>query len=254
MLPVSRNLTGSFGRPDIDVVERAELDEADLVVVGLHSRVLEENLAIQGTVAEQVMQATRIPVPVVKDLPRGPSWSVLVGVDFAMFSRAAVTVARSIATDANLHLVHAFEPISGMQHLARIREPEIAKRIAKSWQCRLNKFIDYEMAVLADIGAKGSIDIVSSSGDPREVLRSMAKRVDAQLIVMGTHGRTGLTRFMLGSVTTQVLNDRFADVLMCWSFAHSDWRKGQADGKQQPLTPSCRRIGPVSGMQTNCQR
>ena len=202
------------GRPDIDIVERAELDEVDLIVVGLHNRVLEENLAIQGTVAEQVMQATRVPVLVVKDAPRGPYRSVLVGVDFSVFSRAAVIAARSIAPQANLHLVHAFEPISGMQHLAKIREPEIARRIAKSWQSRLNEFIDYEMAELAGIGAKGTIDIVSSSGDPQEVLRSVADRVDAELIVMGSHGRTGLTRLVLGSVTTQILNDRIADVLV----------------------------------------
>ena len=206
------------GRPDIDIVERAELDEADLIVIGLHNRMLEENLTIQGTVAEQVMQATRIPVLIVKDAPRGPYRSALVGVDFSVFSRAAVIAARSIAPQANLHLVHAFEPISGMQHLAKIREPEIARRITKSWQSRLNKFIDYEMAELAGIGAKGAIDIVSSSGDPQEVLRSVAERVDAELIVMGSHGRTGLTRLILGSITTQILNDRLADVLVVRPF------------------------------------
>jgi len=56
----------------------------------------------------------------------------------------------------------------------------------------------------------GSVDAqpLFINGDVRQALQASAKHCD--LIVMGTHGRTGLSRFLLGSVTYATL--RYADV------------------------------------------
>jgi len=211
------------GRPDIDIAERAEIAHADLIVVGLHTRLLEENLEIQGTVAERIIQATRLPVLVVKDTPRGPYRSVLVGLDFSPFSLAAVRTAMSVAADAKLHLVHAYEPISGLQHLARVREPGLSERIDAKWQSRMERFIDTEMQKLLDEcppDRRGGrmLSHISLGGSPHEVLLREAERTGAELIVIGAHGRTGLARLVLGSVSTELLNDRIADILVVRPF------------------------------------
>ena len=53
-----------------------------------------------------------------------------------------------------------------------------------------------------------------ASGDPaHEILRAAAE-VDADLVVMGTHGRTGLTRLLLGSVARNVILHTHASVLV----------------------------------------
>jgi nucleotide-binding universal stress UspA family protein len=51
-------------------------------------------------------------------------------------------------------------------------------------------------------------------GDPAAVLIEVARRTGADLIVVGTHGRTGLTRLVLGSVARNVLLHAHASVLV----------------------------------------
>jgi nucleotide-binding universal stress UspA family protein len=50
-----------------------------------------------------------------------------------------------------------------------------------------------------------SVDTAVRQGDPRTLIVDEAKEWDADLIVMGSHGRTGLTRLLLGSVAQAVV-------------------------------------------------
>jgi len=51
-------------------------------------------------------------------------------------------------------------------------------------------------------------------GDPREVLVALAESERADLIVLGSHGRTGLTKLMLGSVSSHVVTHAPCSVLV----------------------------------------
>jgi nucleotide-binding universal stress UspA family protein len=51
-------------------------------------------------------------------------------------------------------------------------------------------------------------------GDPREVLVAIAQRERADLIVMGSHGRTGLAKLMLGSVSSHIVTHAACSVLV----------------------------------------
>lgn len=51
-------------------------------------------------------------------------------------------------------------------------------------------------------------------GVPHEVIRSVALEEKADLIVVGSHGRTGLQRFLLGSVSEHVLSEAPCSVLI----------------------------------------
>ena len=201
------------GRPDLDIVERAELEQADLIVVGLHSRLLEENLSIQGTVAEQIIQRTHLPVLVVKNKPSGPYRSVLVGVDFSAFSREAVGAAVRVAPHADLYLTHAYQVNTDV--MIAFRRSEARDKMAAARKLRLEAFIHGEMNRLMNVGSAGKLKFHQNAriGEPSAVLKAEAKRIGAELVVMGTHGRIGLKRSILGSVTTDLLNDRLADVL-----------------------------------------
>jgi nucleotide-binding universal stress UspA family protein len=50
-------------------------------------------------------------------------------------------------------------------------------------------------------------------GDPATVIAETAAEIDADLVVMGTHGRTGFTRFIMGSVAEEVLRKATCPVL-----------------------------------------
>ena len=205
------------GRPDLDIAERAVAEDADLIVVGLHQRLLDENLDIQGTVAERIIQGTHLPVLVVKNQPRGPYKSVVVGVDFSAYSVEATQSAAIIAPDATLHLVHAYQ--SQPNILMRFRDSEARARSADHHHERMTSFIARHMAVLeesalANLSKCPEMHHVYEPGEAHEVLKSQIIQTEADLISVGTHGRIGLARSILGSVSTAILNDRLADVLV----------------------------------------
>ena len=205
------------GRPDLDIAERAVAEEADLIVVGLHQRLLDENLDIQGTVAERIIQGTHLPVLVVKNQPRGPYKSVVVGVDFSAYSVEATQSAAIIAPDAILHLVHAYQSQPNL--LVRFRDSEARARSAEHLHARMTSFIARQMATLeesavAKLSKCPEVRHVYEPGEAHEVLKSQIIQTEADLVAVGTHGRIGLTRSILGSVSTEIMNDRLADVLV----------------------------------------
>ncbi|MGI9423844.1 MAG: universal stress protein, partial [Hyphomicrobiaceae bacterium] len=187
----------------------------------LHKRILDENLAIQGTIAEQIIQATHLPVLVVKNKPNGAYGSVIVGVDFSAYSRAAVRSAARIAPSSDMHLVHAYGPDAASRSGTQGTSP--GARSATAQQARLASFVEEEMLALKTSTGVGRSTLnrvhqVSQPGEPHTVLKDQARQLHAELIVMGTHGRIGVARSILGSVTTELLNDRLADVLVIKPF------------------------------------
>jgi len=59
------------------------------------------------------------------------------------------------------------------------------------------------------------VELINQPGAPGEVVSSIAAERHAELIVVGTHGHTGIQRFLLGSVATAVLRHAPCDVLVC---------------------------------------
>lgn len=60
---------------------------------------------------------------------------------------------------------------------------------------------------------ESSCDILIHTGDPATVILEIADTIQAGLIVMATHGRSGLARFFLGSVTERVIRESLCPVL-----------------------------------------
>ncbi|MBZ0155289.1 MAG: universal stress protein [Alphaproteobacteria bacterium] len=59
-----------------------------------------------------------------------------------------------------------------------------------------------------------AVESVICQGDPPEVITAMARERGADLIALGTHGRKGLRRMLMGSVTSQVVLDAPCDVMV----------------------------------------
>src|SRR5439155_3397886 len=69
---------------------------------------------------------------------------------------------------------------------------------------------------LTQLEARGvAAEVVTRVGPPGEIVAQVAKDRAADLIVIGTHGHTGISRFLLGSVATSVLRHAPCDVLVC---------------------------------------
>ncbi|GBD25324.1 Putative universal stress protein [bacterium HR30] len=130
---------------------------------------------------------------------------VLVPVDFSKDSLRAAEYARSFSKpfDAQLLLLHVIEPIyyaspadmyAASPNLALLIEEQ-----RKAAQAHLQQLADK----LSREGAK--VQTLLKSGSPAQVIADTAKRVKADLIIMATHGRTGLAHVLLGSVAERVI-------------------------------------------------
>jgi nucleotide-binding universal stress UspA family protein len=126
---------------------------------------------------------------------------VLHPTDFSPPSRAALTraIAEAKARKAELLVLHVLAPVVpvvGEGYIAPSTYEQMAEA-ARSWaQKQLDRVV--ARARTARVRARGML----AEGSAHEQIVRVARRCD--LIVMGTHGRTGVARFFLGSVAARV--------------------------------------------------
>jgi nucleotide-binding universal stress UspA family protein len=127
---------------------------------------------------------------------------ILVPTDFTETSDHALDWALDLAKrlGATVTVLHTYEiPIVGFPDGAIIATPEIAGRISDASKAALQ-------ATMAKIqGRSVTVDSVLREGVPWEEINAVADAMAADLIVIGTHGRRGLTRALLGSVAENVV-------------------------------------------------
>jgi nucleotide-binding universal stress UspA family protein len=127
---------------------------------------------------------------------------ILVPTDFTETSDHALDWAIDLAKrlGASITVLHTYEiPVVGFPDGAIIATPEIAGRIADASRTALE-------ATMARIQTCGvPLDSLLREGVPWEEINSVAEALPADLVVIGTHGRRGLTRALLGSVADKVV-------------------------------------------------
>lgn len=139
-----------------------------------------------------------------------PFSNILVAVDFSPTSRRAVELARDLvkaAGPAHLILAHAhFVPLE-IEALAVRGVERVFADIEKQAKAQLDE-------IVAELTADGvSAEAVALEGIAEDVLLKLAEDRHADLIVMGTHGRTGLGHALLGSIAERVVRGARCPVL-----------------------------------------
>jgi nucleotide-binding universal stress UspA family protein len=126
-----------------------------------------------------------------------PKKSVVVPVDFSKSSLHAIDVALQLVDDpSHLHVIHVTQPI----HVA---EPGMIWGTVDD-ETRVKAAKDaLEHEIAPEIYEK--IDSKVVVGLPAQSIVELAQDVEADLIVIPSHGRSGVKRFLLGSVTEKVL-------------------------------------------------
>jgi nucleotide-binding universal stress UspA family protein len=126
---------------------------------------------------------------------------ILAPTDFTEASELAVDWAVALAerVGARITLMHAYEiPIIGFPDGALVATADVATRLADASRMGLDS------AVSRRKGGKVAFDAVLRTGIPWEEINRVADEIDASLIVIGTHGRRGLARALLGSTAEKV--------------------------------------------------
>lgn len=200
----------ALGGVGSEVAERAKAGEAELLVLGTHRK---EPLVdfFRGTTAERLIRKAALPVLVAAKPVRGPYRRVVVGMDFATCSRRALEVAAVMLPDAEFFLVHAYEvPFQGFIY-GRDSEEEVGE----DHERRVTAMINDEMELLERETAVSSplFRRIVCEGRAQEVIRAECRRLRPDLLVVGTHGRSGVAHSILGSISEDLLADPPCDVL-----------------------------------------
>ncbi len=126
-----------------------------------------------------------------------PRRTVLVPVDFSDDSFAAVDVALELAGDpSQVHIFHVLpEP--------HVLEPEVQWQMIDS-ENRRRHAIEALRSRLADDKKYQDLPIEIDFGNPGYRIAEYAEQIQADLIVMPSHGRSGFERILLGSVAERV--------------------------------------------------
>ena len=131
---------------------------------------------------------------------------ILVPVDFSAGSDAALEMATSLARDSGGSLILAHVEViplsaAGGEYLYAIPEPPTEELLAR-----------LEAVVVPD--SHVPVERRLLAGDPADAIIRLAQNEDVDLIVMGTHGRRGLTRLLMGSVAEDVVRRAICPVLL----------------------------------------
>ena len=127
---------------------------------------------------------------------------VLVPIDFTETSERALDFAMELAQKfgADITVMHAYQiPVYGFPDGAFITGADVAAQISSAAQERLNAAV----AARKDKGVQ--LSAILRDGVAWEEVDSIAKETKADLIVIGTHGRRGLARALLGSVAENII-------------------------------------------------
>lgn len=149
------------------------------------------------------------------------------------FSNCSARVAfeartRAAAADARLVFLHALQLPSGIGADVLV-EPSPGHRVKlgdhleKKARDLVFEFV--RQAREEGITAEGWVE----AGEPAEVILAEAERRGAKTIIMGSHGRKGLAKLLLGSVSQKVAKARGPDVVRVQSVHHPDCEAGSCN-------------------------
>jgi nucleotide-binding universal stress UspA family protein len=186
------------GEPSEVILRAAKQFECDLIVTGLARDETLGRFGL-GSAVTDLLGRAEVPLLIVKQRARSPYRSVVVASDFSEPSRSALLVAAAFFADQRLCIFHAYDPPSSrmLGDLARYQDDHCARALA-----------EYKSFVAAsDVLAKRSHDFdpLIECGYPRELIHMYVRDREADLVVLGTHGRGGVIDALLGSTAKDIL-------------------------------------------------
>lgn len=197
------------GTPFVELIGAARTGAADLLAVGACRHGEIERL-LRPSTAERAQRKAPMPVLLVKaDLPSRPR-VVLVPTDFSPASLPALKLAIDLARswDARLILLHVIEPIA--QTYVWPVDPATVQLFLAEPEDLQPEWRNF-LAPLDLAGIQSEQQTLK--GYATTTIVETARRSSAELIIMGTHGRTGLMHILLGSVAERTSREASCSVL-----------------------------------------
>lgn len=184
-----------------DVAEQILAIDADLVVLGGRDAAGR----IFGRVAERVVSRASVPVLIARAEHRGP---IIAATDFSEPSLPAVAAARDISVRSGdpITIMHVIERHTDLDAISSLHNPAGADRE------EIDEARERLRALVEQSPDEDRAHV--TVGDPARSICAYAADVKASLVVVASHGRTGVKRLLMGSVAEKVARDAPCSVLV----------------------------------------
>ncbi len=208
----------SYGPAAEQIVDMAEFLGVDLIVMSTHGR---SGLGrwVYGSVADKVLRASNVPVLLVRARDYQPQAEevmpsrLLVPLDGSKLAEAILPYVAELASklEASVVLFQALPPVEE----ALMEEGRVVAYVDELMAQRATAAKKY----LEEVGARLTVDGVSSEvrvafgSAPEEIIQN-AHQLGVDMIAMSTHGRSGVSRWVYGSVADRVLRGSGLPVLL----------------------------------------
>ena len=183
-----------------------------LLVLGARGRHSPQKSGVGATV-ERLLRQIEKPVLIVRREAASAYRRVLVAVDFSTHSQTAFSYAGAIAPQAEIHLTHVFEAPFETEMLSM----GVAGKTIHEYHTKARSEAEAEMRRFIEKAGADSQTLhvaVEHGGHVPTVLRDKAVEIDADLVVVGKHGKSLLERLLMGSVTLHLLAECPCDLLV----------------------------------------
>lgn len=199
------------GSPAQTILDQSKKLKADIIVTGAHKQDTLRDLFIKST-AEKLLRFSERPVLIVKNPARAEYKTVVVGVDFSEHSLRALHAALTLFPAAEVYAVHAYSlPFKGM-----VKDPDLAVFTRDQRAEAMEKIIDAAGRKLGKNRKKALARLhpVIRDALPSAALHAEARKVKADLVMVGTHGKSALLTGLVGSVARDLIHNAKPDVLV----------------------------------------
>ena len=202
------------GTPKSRIIDAAMQRHANLIVLGSHGRTALDRFLV-GSVSDAVLRHAPCSVEFVRiarsvpaserarQSPGGRVTKVLLAIDESKFSEAASQMLiEQVRPETEVQVLHVVEP---MPLLAARERGGYDPAVEAPWDAQTEQATALVNSIAASLRLKRvNVATEFARGNPKSEILDAAEKWKADLIVLGSHGRTGLERFLLGSVSEAV--------------------------------------------------
>jgi nucleotide-binding universal stress UspA family protein len=208
-----------LGRIGDALASLANQEKADLVVVGCHDHSL-LSLVWEGSVARRVLECASTsvvcaPAPARPASVHTPILShVLAATDFSRQGDASVRLAYSIVNHGGtVHLVHVVKATHVPTEPYDIFGPAPSAALADVENAARSRLTDCIPRDAGSVAALTRVHVLFADNAAKAICQA-AERLGADVLCVGTHGRTGVSKAVLGSVASEVVEKTTRPVLL----------------------------------------
>lgn len=206
------NAQVAIGSVEEILTQQAKTLNASLIIIGASNK-SDMQRTFLGSNALKILRHSNTSVLVAKNKASQQYQRILVGVDLSSNARPIISFIQTFAPEAEITLAHCYEiPFEGkLNHHLDDNNPQLA-----AYRQDLRNDAVQKLALIAH---ESSLDPLKSAtlvtqGDPAEMLLQLAHDHACDLIVLNKNNETIFTKWILGSVTNEVVNLSAQDVLV----------------------------------------